>query len=277
MQIDEKTKIIGRFHTKPSPRGLNIYNSLFEEAKINALYVLFYNPDPKVLFDGLRNLNLAGAITAGFESDPRLTGLVDEMDEVSAYIKRVGFVTNAQGKVKAYSQGGSAMLRTINSATSVEDTKLVIVGAGNITKALLSCLSRMAKKPKEIEIYNRTAEKAEALAKEYKMVKKVGSLDDLKKAEGDILANCSHLGGSVPDTLFDEKVVARFPAVADVTFEVEDTNLINLARKLKKKVATGWDMFTYQGQIALETILGQPIPMEILKKHVRRGLGMTVK
>ena len=52
MKIDENTKIIGRFHTKPSPRGLNIYNPFFEEAGINAVYLLFYNPDPKILVEG---------------------------------------------------------------------------------------------------------------------------------------------------------------------------------------------------------------------------------
>jgi len=34
--VDEHTKIIGRLHTIASPRGLNVYNPFFNEAKKDA-------------------------------------------------------------------------------------------------------------------------------------------------------------------------------------------------------------------------------------------------
>src|SRR5689334_21184184 len=119
MQIDENTKIIGRFHSKLSPRGLNIYNPLFQELKINALYILFRDPDPKKLFNGLRNLKLAGVISAGFERDPRLARLVDKLDPISQYTKSIGFVTNNEGVLTGYSQSGEGIYKTISKSLNV--------------------------------------------------------------------------------------------------------------------------------------------------------------
>lgn len=191
---------------------------------------------------------------------------------------RIGFITNKNGKLTGYNtQSGGGILKTIEKATDITNKKMVIVGAGNITKALLYKISTYSKKPREVEIYNRTVEKAEKLKSDFNFVKKVGSLDAFSTAEGDLLINLSRMGGSEPDSLFNEELVNRFNSVVDVTFETENTNLINLAKKLEKKYATGWDMFTFQGQIVLETILETPIDANILRKHVVNGLSEVIK
>jgi shikimate 5-dehydrogenase len=277
MQIDENTKIIGRFHKVKSPRGLNIYNPLFDELKINAKYILFYNEDPKKLFDGLRKLNLTGAITAGFEGDRRISKLVDKLDKSSEFTGKVGFVTNKNGVVTGYSQGGEGMYRTINKVMNIKDKKLVFVGAGNVCKSLLRFILKSGNLPSSVEIYNRDIKKVLELKKKFKFVKAIGGLEDLKNAKGDLLVNISDIGGSEKDILFTAEIVKNFKGVADVTFETENTNLIKLAKKLNKKYATGWDMFTFQGQVILETMLEQKIPSEILYKHVKKGLSKIVK
>src|SRR4030067_799127 len=205
---DGNTKVIARLHKQLSPRALNIYNPFFEGAGINAVFLLFYNSDPKPLVDGIKNLNFSGAV--------------------------------------------------------------------NVVKSLLSEISKLANLPKSVIVLNRTISKLEEFNK-YNFVKEVGEIKDISSIRGDVLINATHLGGSVVDNIFTEKVVRNFNAVSDVTFETEDTNLITIARKLKKKNATGWDMFTYQGLVVLETILDIKIDPQILKRHVIAGLSQTVK
>lgn len=72
MKIDESTKILARLHHSPNNRGLSIYNPYFQQKGENAIYILFHNKDPKPLLEGLKNLNISGAIPAGFEKDPEL-------------------------------------------------------------------------------------------------------------------------------------------------------------------------------------------------------------
>jgi len=75
--------VMARFHREPNNRGMSIYNPYFEETGENAVYVLFHHPDPTPLMTGLRSLNLAGAIPAGFEKDPKLVELVDELGPIA--------------------------------------------------------------------------------------------------------------------------------------------------------------------------------------------------
>ncbi len=276
-EINGQTKVIGRFHSINSSRGLNIYNPLFIELGINSVYLLFYNKNPKILFDGLRNLNLMGAITVGFETDKRLAQLVDKFDDVSKYLGKVGFVKNIKGVLHAYYQGGEGMYRTIRHVTQIKNKKMIIVGAGQVAKALLFIMNKFNDTPTEVVIYNRDLKKAKNLSKEYKFIKNTYSLNKLINAKGDILVNLTNLGGDVKDNLFNKEIVGKYKTIIDVTFETENTNLIKLAKKLKKTYSTGWDMFAYQGQVVLETLLDTKIPYNVLKKHVRNGLRHVVK
>lgn len=276
MKIDENTKVIGRFHTKVSPRGLNIYNPYFEETGTNAVYLLFYNEDPKVLVDGMRKLKLAGAITAGFESDTVLPTLLDELDENSKYIGRLGYLTYDNDKVIGHTQGGQGMFKTIKSVSPITNQKIVIVGAGNICKGLLFEIKKAGLDCKA-QIYNRDLLKAKILQNDYPFVKSVSELSQLNQANGDVLVNLTDIGGSVTDTVFTEEIIKKFKAVVDVTFEKENTNLVTLSKKLGLPTATGWDMFTYQGQVCLEGILKEKVDFNILKKHVVAGLSEVVK
>lgn len=191
-------------------------------------------------------------------------------------MKRVGFIKNINGKLRGYYQGGQGQLRSIQSVMHIGGKEMVIVGAGNVAISLLSELSKLDKLPKSVIVLNRTVEKLEKLSK-YKFVKLIGSIDQIKKVSGDILVNATDIGVRASDALYTQEIIARFGAVFDVTFEKEDTNFIQLARKMGKKCATGWDMFTYQGQVVLETILDIKIKPEILKKHVVAGLSQVVK
>lgn len=276
MKINENTKVIARLHTKASPRGLNIYNPFFEEAGINALYVLFYDEDPAKLISGLRNLNLAGAITAGFESSSNLPGLLDDLSDVSQFLGRIGFIKNNNGRLLGDNQGGEGLLRSIQNTADVASKKIVLVGGGNIAKSLLFNLNKLTRKPAQVVVFNRDVAKIEDLKDKFSFISATKSLSELINESGDILVNATDLGGSETDNLYTETIVNNFSQIADVTFEKEDTNLVNLAKSQNKKVSTGWDMFTFQGQVILESILEMKIDPVMLKKHVVAGLSEVV-
>lgn len=276
MKINENTKVIARLHTKPSPRGLNIYNPFFEEVGINALYILFYNQNASQLISGMRNLNLAGAITAGFESNDGLPDLLDELSDVSQYLGRIGFIKNKNGKLVGDNQGGQGLLRSIQNVSNIGGKKVVLVGGGNIAKSLLFNINKLENKPKEMVVLNRDLEKILPLKDLFTFVSLAKNLSELTTESGDVLINATDIGGSEEDHVYTESIVEKYSQIADVTFEKEDTNLVNLANKSGKKVSTGWDMFTFQGQVILESILETEIDPIILKKHVVSGLSEVV-
>jgi shikimate dehydrogenase len=278
MNINGETKILARFHTKLSPRGLNIYNPYFQENGVNALYLLFHNPEPQPLINAMRSLNFAGAVAVGFETDPRLPPLLDELDEIARYVGRVGFIYNKEGRLCGSNQGGEGLMLSIENATSLAEKRIVIVGGGNVVKGLLYNINKKYQGClPEIVLVNRTVEKIETLQNDFGMVKNALPLDAIHQLDGDLLINATPIGGSVEDTFYTPEIVNRFGHIADVTFEKEETNLIDLAKAAGKEVSTGWDMFTCQGLVVLEMVLGIKVDAKKLKECVIRGLSETVK
>lgn len=276
MMIDENTKVIGRFHTKQSGRGLNIYNPFFEEVGVNAIYVLFYNEDPRSLIDGFKNLNLFSAITAGFESNDELPKLLDEVGDEAKYLGKIGYIKNENGKLVGHAQGGEGMYKTLLQVTNIDNTNIAIVGAGNIAKGLIYCINKNNHKC-SVDIYNRNIDNANSLKDKFSFVENVYELNKFGDKKYDVLLNLTDLGGSEEDNLFNEQNVSMFDSVVDVTFEKENTNLVDIAKKLNKKYATGWDMFTNQGLVILKDLFDKDFEFNIFKKHVVNGLSSVVK
>lgn len=276
MIIDENTKVIARFHTKPSARGLNIYNPFFEEVGINAIYVLFYNEDPKKLVDGFKNLNLFSAITAGFESNEELPKLLDGMGDEAKYVGKIGFIKNENGKLIGHSQGGEGMYKTLLQVSNIDNSSIAIVGAGNIAKGLMYYIGKNNHNCK-VDLYNRNIQNAKLIKDNFKIVEQVYDLKEFGNKKYDVLLNLTDIGGSEDDTLFNKQNVSMFNAIVDVTFERENTNLITIAKKLNKKYATGWDMFTNQGLVILKSLFDKDFDFEVFRKHVVFGLSSIVK
>ena len=140
MIFNENTKLIARVHSKPNARGLNIYNPYFEETKVNAAYILFYNNTPQKLLDACRELEFVGLNTAGFETDPEFTKLITAFDDSSKLVGHIGYLKLENGKYKAYYQSGEGLLKAILSKFDVNDKELVVVGAGNVATSLIDTI-----------------------------------------------------------------------------------------------------------------------------------------
>lgn len=180
-------------------------------------------------------------------------------------------IVQREGKLTGYNQGGYGLLDSITAKTEVAGKKMVIMGAGNVAKGLLTVMELRGFRPSEVEVYNRTIENAEALAVDFSEVTKVGSLDDLKSAAGDIFVNATYIGSpwrEGDDFEFTEEFVKQFGFIADVTFVPLEPQLIETANKAGIPNAPGWEMFLYQGKMCLEKTLEIKVDTELLGKLV---------
>jgi shikimate 5-dehydrogenase len=271
LNIDENTRLMARLHHSLNGRGISIYNPYFQEMGVNAVYLLFYNQNPKPLFESLRKLNMAGAIPAGFEKDPRIIKYMDELGPVSKKIGRIAVVRQRRGKLTGYYQGGYGIAESVRRMTKFKNKKLVILGAGVVVRGLLALFEIEKDKPKEIEIYNRTLENAERVAKEFSFVDKIGTIKDMESSNGDIFINATDIGipwNKGKDYKFKKEFISGFSYIADTTFVPLKPQLIKVSEKLGKKVSPGWKMFLYQGKMCLEKILDIKVNEKILAKYI---------
>lgn len=274
MKINVDTKIMLRFHHKPSGRGLNLYNNYFRKTDTDAVYIMAQGKDQEKLLSGLRDLNYAGAIAAGFETDPEFAKKLDELSEVSKRIGKVGIVINKNGKLVGHYQCGEGLLDAISEKYDLNKKKLVILGAGGVAEALLY---ELVKRELDVDVtlVNRTLEKAEKLAEKYDSISEAVSLDELESLTGDLLLNATSIGASYnegEEYLFKKEFLNSFEFIADVTFMPLESELIKLADELKIDNMPGYEMFTYQGAVCLQNILGVEVDIDVLMREVKQEL-----
>lgn len=276
MTPNENTKFIARIHTKPNARGLNVYNPFFEDQGINAQYILFYQNTPEKLLNACRDLGFVGLNTAAFESDHEFSKLIKNFDHSSELVGHMGYLKLENGEYKAYYQGGEGLLSALLQKFPLQDQEIVIVGAGNVAKSLIDTMDIKGIKPKKITLVNRTLETAKNVAKMLPSINEVKPLSEIGNLQGDVLINVTYIGGRDEDVIYTEEILNNFGGVGDVTFEIEEPNIIKLAKKLNKPYSTGWDFFTYQGKVFLDGILGISVDAKVLKGYVEKGLRTVV-
>lgn len=251
---------MGRLHPQRNGRGLNIYNPYFQREGVNAVYLLFSNPDAAPLLRGVRDLGLAGAVVTGaFETNPRVAELVDELHPVSERLGTIGMVAQREGRLYGVYQGAFGLREAIARLTDFRDKKMVILGAGNVVRGLLALFEIDDTRPRTIEIYNRTLRRAEELAGEFPWVASVRSIDELNRADGDIFINATSIGSpwnKGDDLFFSDRLVGAFDYVVDVTFVPPRPQLVETAERLGKAVSPGYKMFMFQAKHVLQEVLG---------------------
>ncbi|MCA9385168.1 hypothetical protein KC717_00805 [Candidatus Dojkabacteria bacterium] len=272
MKIDETTKIMLRMHREANNRGLQIYNPYFQQKNINGLYLLLQNPNPGIHVEAIRNFKLAGAITSTFEHDPKLIELMDKLDPIPQEVGKVGIIANEGGKLKGYLQSAYGLKKAIKQHSSLQDKKVVIMGAGDVIHGFLHLLTLEDVQPASIEIYNRTLGHAEKLGNSYSLVTRVKPLLELKNASGDIFIHATSVGSpwnKEEDYQFTDSFLKGFSLIADTTFVPLQPPLIISANRLGIENSPGHEMFLYQGAMCLEKIMGIDVDLELLNKLIK--------
>lgn len=273
MKITAHTIIIFRINKKPNNSIINIYNRYFERVGLDAICLAPYNEDPRPLLSAMKNLNIPGALTVAFEHDPRLIDQVDEWDESARQTKVTGFITQKDGVIKAYAQGRIGLMNVLQNKVNLDHKKIILFGAGKMARGFLAEIQKRAIPVKEIEIYNRTLEKAQQISSPYSFVTKTGSQDELNKATGDIFINLTEVGSAwkvdKEDYVFTQDFVRRFQFIVDVNFNPLLSPLIKLAQENKIPTSPGYETFAYGTKFCLETILNIKVDINILLEEVK--------
>lgn len=268
--IDADTRVLARLHSQPNSRGLEIYNPYFEQAGINAIYVVFAGRALADLIAGIRDLGLAGAVVAGpFESDARVLELVDEVSPAAAKVNAVGYIANQDGHLVGDYQGGYALDRAIADLLPIAGRRVSIVGTGNVVKALLMEWATNESWPADLRLYARSPDLAAPIAEEYPRVTAIDSLDALGRSPGgDLLVNATPLGSpwnAGTEFRVPRDVIARFAAVADVTFVPLKSELIATGEQLGRLVSPGYKMFFHGAARVLFEVFGHRLEPSIFE------------
>lgn len=241
-----------------------MHNTAFRRLGLNAVYVPFQVHNLADAVAGLAALGVKGAsVTIPFKEV--IMELVDEVDDTARKIGAVNtLLCNAKG-IRGTNTDWIGALRSIESLFPVKGHTFVVLGAGGAARAVVFGITSHGGRA---VVVNRSEDKGRALAEEFGAT--FAPLEKIHGLEADCLINTTPVGMHPKDTQMPvpKDILGGYRAVADVIYNPFKTMLLKEAEAAGCRIATGFDMFVYQGVEQFEMWTGQEAPIEAMKTVV---------
>jgi len=244
-----------------------MHNAAYEELGIDDAFVFIAahvkKQDIKAAVEAARTLNIRG-LTCTIPHKISVMRYLDKIDDIAKKIGAVNTVVNDAGVLIGYNTDWLGVVTPLEQMGSLVGASVALIGAGGAARA---CAFGLAQKGARVTIYNRTKEKAEALAKEAGGAAK--NLEEIAEVrEADIIVNASSVGmapaGDVSPV--PKEYLKKNHIVFDVVYSPRETKLLREAKDAGACVISGLEMLLYQGVAQFEYYTGRKAPVEAMRQ-----------
>jgi len=154
-------------------------------------------------------------------------------------------------------------------SSSPSGRRALVLGAGGAARAAVWALADAGA---DVAIWNRTAERAEALAKDFK-AKTIEADGLLPAAEFDLIINTTTVGmgggGRMAELHLDPAVLSPEQAIVDMAYGDRETELVATAREAGATVVDGLEVLVRQGAESLRVWTRREAPLDAMRRAVR--------
>lgn len=275
--IDEQTQVFGVIGDPiAQSHSPLVHNTAFHEKAINAVYLPFRVPKDalKETLQQFRWLNIRGySVTIPHKLE--VAKLASETDEITREIGAANTLfQNADGQWNAtntdYQAALDSILSGLDDGEILSGKKALILGAGGVARAIGLGLSKSGC---DLIITNRTASRAESLAKELGC--RFTKWENRGAEFADILVNCTPLGmypNTINESAFEANWMREGMLVFDTVYNPENTLLLKEARERGCRTVSGIEMFVRQAAAQFERFTGESSPLESMREALRKGI-----
>jgi len=254
----------------PSPE---IHNTGFVQNGSANKYSRFDNPSAEAVLERLRADDCGG----GSVTIPHKESLLSAMSELSSSAKTIGAVNTitkaADGKLHGDNTDWlgirNQLMERLAGRAGAEAPVCLLCGAGGTARAAAYALRQTG--AGQCLIYNRTASRAEALAKEFgfEACADLAELGDLTRL--DVIVNT--LPGASSFVLPDSSVLSRFrPVVLEAAYIPRRTAFLRQALDAGCEAVEGVEMLFEQGCAQCEVWTGRPAPRAAIARALLSAL-----
>ncbi|WP_242145358.1 MULTISPECIES: shikimate dehydrogenase [unclassified Bacillus cereus group] len=257
-----------------------MHNDAFEHLGIDAHYHAFL-VEEEMLGEAVKGLKALGVSGINVTTPHKVSIMkyLDEIDPLAKQIGAVNTVVHRNGKLVGYNTDGIGYVRSLQSISkeSLRHKRMLILGAGGACRAIYCSL--VAAGVKEIDIANRTVEKAKQLiaSSKERVVSNALSLEQATEAQEnyDVIIQTTTIGmhPHVQQTPMQIGSLKQGAIVSDIIYNPFETKLLHDAKSSGAIVQNGIDMFVYQGALAFEMWTGMMPDINRMKQLVIRKLG----
>ncbi|MCK5311653.1 MAG: shikimate dehydrogenase [Desulfobacteraceae bacterium] len=244
-----------------------MHNALFNENKINAVYLAFDIDNIKTGINAVRELNIKGvSITIPFKE--KVLEYLDYIDEQANAIGAVNTIVNKNGKLKGYNTDWLGGIEPIKEY-GIKEKKIGLIGAGGAAHAIAYGIK---KNKGRLTIINRNEKTGEHLASIFSS--NYLKIDEIKNESFDIIINTTPLGMTpdINNSPLKKELLNKHMIVMDIVYNPLETKLIKDAKKIGCKTIDGLSMFLYQGAHQFKLWTGITPSIELMRKIVIKEL-----
>ena len=258
-----------------------IQNVAFELKNMDYLYLPFDIPPAN-----LKNA-LSGSVALGIRGfnvtiphKEKIIEFIDTLSEEAAMIGAVNTVVNDHGKLIGYNTDVTGVIESlIPFKDEIAGSIVSVVGAGGGARAVIYALIRHFK-PMEINLINRTEERALALLNYFSTKMKYDSFKNYELFPPDnvnilknskLIINTTSVGmfPDVNDTITElEESFNSKQIVFDIIYNPPDSKLLKIAARSGATVFGGVRMFIQQAAKSFELWTGEKMPVEEVTKSL---------
>lgn len=206
--------------------------------------------------------------------------------EVEALAREIGAANTLSrrddGSLHACNTDYAAALDAVCDALGIaraelRERRIAVLGAGGAARAIVAGFAHYGA---NVVVYNRTREKAQALAEEFnggagKVV--AGAMEKLADCCCEVIVNCTPIGmhprvDASPVDGFEMKHWGEETLVFDTIYNPPRTKLLAQAEAAGCRTVSGVEMFVRQGAAQFERWTGEAAPLRVFREVMRRGL-----
>lgn len=279
MKITGETKVIGIFGY-PVRHSLSplMQNAAIEALGLNYIYIPF-EVKPEELeraVNGIRALGISG-VNITIPHKEKVVPFLEEVTEEASLIGSVNTIENKNGRLIGHNTDSRGYIRSLREDAGFEPKgkKILVIGAGGAARGIIAGLSM--NDASDIFIANRTVEKGERLALEFKdkfSAIRFSSipLSSLKDpnilSQVDLIVNASSMGldEGAPDVEFS--LTPPHALISDIVYKPAVTPFLKKAQAAGRKTLGGLGMLIYQGAISLEIWTSKEAPVDIMRNSL---------
>ena len=286
MKIQAKSQVLGVIgHPISHSFSPDLHNAAIDALGIDYCYVAFHVLPDRVgsAIEGLRGLNIRGLNV----TIPHKLAVMEHLDQISEEALAVGAVntiSHEADELIGYNTDVYGIEAALVRVAGLEllPENCVVLGAGGAARAVVYALGNR-KEVQRITILNRTAKRAEDLAKDMeKLTGKtidVGGMDadgqDRAFSEAGLVVNATSLGmvPNIKDSLLmSERAVHSDLVLYDTVFNPLETRLMGQFREVGAQAFGGLDMLVFQGARSFQIWTGIEPPVDVMKQAVLSSL-----
>ena len=250
-----------------------ILNAAFSEAGVDGIYVAVRCAADD-LHGFMRGLSRAGG--GGNVTLPHKEKAASVVDVASPAVRRTGacntFWGDPDGRVHGDNTDVDGFRRALNSFVegSPAGIRVLLLGAGGAARAALMGL--LEEDAGEVLIFNRTAERARAVARRIggQKARVAPVLEGLRSESFDLVVNATRLGlGKSDPSPLDFEILNRVGGAMDLVYGRKPTPFVRAAEALGIRATDGAEMLVQQAAASFERWWSRPAPVEVMRAAMK--------